>query len=73
MTKVADFQSVKTTTSTRTTKSAVGLYFLLTSLLQTPDAGARSALKFPDICSVILGDVALAMVAPFYGADSHVM
>ena len=73
MTKVADFQSVKVRTSTRTTKSAVVLYFLLTSILQNPYAGARSALKFPDICSVILGDVALAIVAPFYGANSHVM
>ena len=31
---MTDFQSVKARTSTRTTKSAVVLYFLLTSLLQ---------------------------------------
>lgn len=37
VTKVADFQSEKAKTSTRTTKSTMVFYFLLTSLLQNPN------------------------------------
>ena len=39
---VAGFQSVKARTSTRTTKSAVVFYVLLTSLLQNPYANTNN-------------------------------
>ena len=42
VTKVADFQSEKARTSTRSTKSPVILYFLLTSLLQNPYADTNN-------------------------------
>ena len=42
VTKVADFQSEKARTSTRSTESPAVLYFLLTSLLQNPYADTNN-------------------------------